>query len=298
MLRARTPSSRFARLFPAGMSFGTALSLSVAGHAVLLAVHFTFPDATRRVRDNALDIILVNSKSAHRPTAAQARAQANLDGGGNTDEARRATTPLPPSERVREGDDLVEAKRRLASLETRQQQMLTQIRSQRAVAAEVQRDDPAPPAPPAISGLDMADRAVAIARLEAQIDRQVDEYNKRPRKKFIGTRADEYVAAQYLEDWRLKIERIGNLNYPEAAKGRLYGSLIVYVEINSSGDLERAEIRRSSGHKILDEAALRIVRLAAPFGGFSADLKRETDILAFARTWSFTRADEMKSSPQ
>ena len=283
-----------ARMDPASRGFTLALIASLVFHAVLLSIHFKLPEALKRAKESTLEVILVNSKSARKPVSAQAKAQANLDGGGNTDENRMAKTFLPAQQDVRSGDNLVEAQRRVQELEVQQQKLLTQAKSSKALQADTRRSEQQPEQA-SVSGLDLAQSALAIARMEAQIDKQIDDYNKRPRKKFIGARTEEYIAAQYLEDWRQKVERIGNLNYPEAAKGRLYGSLLLYVEIRSDGNLERVEVQRSSGHRILDEAALRIVRMAAPYGIFSAELKRQTDIVAFARTWVFTKADQIKS---
>ena len=282
------------RMEPANRGFTLALIASLVFHAVLLSIHFKLPEKVERVTKETLEVVLVNAKSARKPDKAQARAQANLDGGGNTDENRRAKTPLPASQQVQPGDNLVEAQRRVQELEVQQQKLLTQAKGKKAIQAETRRSEEQPEQS-SVRGLDLAQSALAIARMEAQIERQIEEYNKRPRKKFIGARTEEYAAAQYLEDWRLKVERVGNLNYPEAAKGRLYGNLLLYVEIKADGQLERVEVQRSSGHKILDEAALRIVRMAAPYGNFPAELKRQTDIVAFARTWVFTRADRLTS---
>lgn len=272
-----------------------ALGISLVFHALLLTLHFTYPDALARVKEKALDVVLVNAKHRDRPVHAQAKAQANLDAGGNTEQEHRATTPLPPSEHTKEGNDLVSARQRVAELEAQQKQMLTRLKAERAVQADEKQADNLP-RPPEISGFDLANRAMAVARLEAQIERDYDDYNKRPRKKFIGARTEEYLPAQYIEDWRLKVERVGNLNYPEAARGKLYGSLVVYMEINQDGELIRAEVQRSSGHKVLDEAALRILRLAAPFGRFSPQMRQQFDVLAFARTWTFTQGDQLQSS--
>ena len=272
-----------------------ALGVSLLIHAVLLAVRFTPPDFIDKARERALDVILVNSKSKARPSKAQAKAQTHLDGGGNTAEDRRATTPLPPSERTREGNELIETRRRVAELEAQQQQMLTRLKSEKAIAADKPQERPAPQTAPNISGADLATNAMAIARLEAQIDRQTNEYNQRPRKKFIGARVEEYRFAQYVEDWRQKIERVGNLNYPDAAKGRLYGSLVLTVIIKANGDLERVEVSRSSGKKLLDDAARRIVQMAAPYGAFPESIQRDTDLLEITRTWTFTNADRLRS---
>ncbi|MCM2290401.1 MAG: TonB family protein [Sulfuritalea sp.] len=272
-----------------------ALGASILIHAVLLAIRFTPPDFASKVREQALEVILVNSKSKARPDKAQAKAQTNLDGGGNTDEDRRAKTPLPPSPKTKEGDQLVEAKRRVAELEAQTQQQMTRLKSARAVSAESVKPVPAPAPEPIRAGVDLATSALAIARLEAQIARQMEEYNKRPRKKNIGARTEEYRFAQYVEDWRQKIERIGNLNYPDAARGRLYGSLLLTVTIKANGDLKHVEIDRSSGQTLLDEAARRIVRMAAPYAAFPEAIRRDTDEIEITRTWTFTNADRLRS---
>ena len=299
--RPRQPAAKNTTAAIAAMLAGmTPLSMAITAslliHAVILSLHFKLPDALARATDSVLDIILVNSKHAHKPAHAQAKAQTNLDGGGNTAEERIATTPLPPSKQRREGDDVAEARRRVQELEAAQRRMMTRAKADKSVTTNTRSSQsPSPQMTPEVSGLDLATRSLAIVQLEGQIERNLDAYNKRPRKLFIGARTEEYVPAQYLEDWRQKVERVGNLNYPEAAKGKLYGSLLVYIEINSDGDLVRAEVQRSSGHKLLDAAALRILRLAAPYGKFSAELKRQADILTFARTWTFTQADQLQS---
>lgn len=273
-----------------------ALGLSLALHAVLLSIHFKLPQALNKATEQALDVILVNSRSANRPDKVQAKAQANLDGGGNTDEERRAKTPLPVAPTQVDGNDIVEARQRVAELEVQQQQMLTQLRSSRAVNVENRRSAPTPAELPAATGVDLATSALNLARLEGQIARNVEEYNKRPRKKFIGARVEEYRFAQYVEDWRQKVERIGNLNYPDAAKGRLYGKLVLTVVIRSDGSLDRVELNRSSGQKVLDTAARRIVEMAAPYAPFPDNIRRDTDIVEITRTWSFTTSDRLQAA--
>jgi protein TonB len=272
-----------------------ALGLSLLIHAVLLSIHFRLPEALGRVSERALDVILVNSKHATKPTKAQAKAQANLDGGGNTDEDRRAKTPLPPSRRDAEGDNLKEAQKRVAQLEAQAQQMMTRLASEKTVSADQRTKETVSQPAPTMSGADLANSALAIARIEGQIARQMEDYNQRPRKKFLGARVEEYRFAQYVEDWRQKIERVGNLNYPEAARGRLYGSLVLTVVIKNTGELDRVDINRSSGKKLLDEAAKRIVQLAAPYAVFPDAIRRDTDIIEITRTWSFTNADRLSA---
>ena len=284
-----------AAMDPPQRNLTLAIGASLLFHALLLAVRFTPPDFIDKARERALDVILVNSKSKSRPDKAQAKAQTNLDGGGNTDEDRRAKTPLPPSPRTKEGDQLIEAKRRVAELEAQTQLQMTRLKSERSVSAEKSKINPLPAPEPNVTGADMASTALAIARLEGQIARQMEEYNKRPRKKFIGARVEEYRFAQYVEDWRQKIERIGNLNYPAAAKGRLYGSLTLSVIVKANGDIKQVEVIRSSGQRLLDDAAKRIVQMAAPYARFPESIRHDTDELDITRTWTFTNADRLRS---
>jgi len=278
-----------------GRSFWIALGVSLFLHAVLLyLLGFKFPDFSRTFQDKALDIILVNSKSARKPTNAQALAQANLDGGGNTSENRRAKTPLPPSAKRQSGSELEQAQKRVQALEAQQQRLLAQARMKELVAPSTDKE--AQPEPvPGLSGRDLASNALAMARLEGEISQNTEEYNKRPRVKNMGTRAEGVSYAQYSEDWRIKVERVGTLNYPAAAKGKLYGSLILSVRIKSDGTIDRVEVNKSSGHKILDEAALRIVQMAGPYGAFPPDIRREYDILEFTRSWNFTSNNQLET---
>lgn len=270
-----------------------AFGLSVAIHFVALSIHFKLPEKLDNVRQQALDVILVNSKHAAKPTKAQAKAQSNLDGGGNVAENRRAKTPLPATPDTQAGNDVTFAQQRVSQLEAQQHEVLTQLQSERKTRVDADRT-PTPDAP--VSGRDLASRAMMLARLEAEISRDIDDYNQRPKRKFVGARVEEYRFAQYVEDWRQKVERIGNLNYPDSARGKLYGSLVLTVAIKKGGELERVEINRSSGHKVLDEAAMRIVKLAAPYASFPDALRRDTDILEISRTWTFTGADQLKSN--
>ncbi len=281
---------------PSSRSFTLALGLSILLHAVALSIHFKLPDI---IRDKyilpPLEVVLVNSKTRAKPVKADVRAQANLDGGGNTDENRRAKTPLPVLKEAGSGANAKRAARRVQELEARQLEMMTRLQAAKSVTtAEQPKPASAAEAPqPQVSGQELATSALAIARMEAQISRQTEEYNKRPRKKNIGARAEEYRFAQYVEDWRLKVERIGNLNYPDGARGRVYGSLVLTVSIKADGSLDKIEVDRSSGYQILDRAAERIVKMASPYAGFPANIKRDTDILVITRTWTFAPGDKL-----
>jgi protein TonB len=305
-VRSRTPAAAASAPSGAGavasvgvppLALGIALSILI--HAFVLAINFA-PDLKpkQKAKDQPLEVVLVNARSKQKPVDPQALAQANLDGGGNTDQNRRAKTPLPASRRDKEGDQLVETQRRVQEMEAQQQKLLAEVQAKTELRPEERRleqPDPSPQPLQALSGADLAARAMAMARMEAEIARDVDDYNKRPRKKFVGARTQEYRFAQYIEDWRQKVERIGNLNYPPAARGKLYGNLTLTVEIRADGEIEKIDLNRSSGQKVLDDAAIRIVRMAAPYAAFPPDIRREYEILSITRTWSFTQGDQLES---
>ena len=151
-----------AAMDPPRRNLTIAIAVSVILHAIVLAIRFTPPDFAEKAREQALEVILVNSKSKTKPSKAQAKAQTNLDGGGNTDEALRAKTPLPPSVTTREGDQLVDAQRRVAELEAQAQQQMTAYKSDRTVTLDRGKPDPSQNPQTARSGLDLASSAMAM----------------------------------------------------------------------------------------------------------------------------------------
>lgn len=274
---------------------GAAVGISILLHGALLSMHFKFPDSQLwKSANQPLEVVLVNARTRERPSRPEVLAQSNLDRGGNVDQNRRAKTPLPVTAPPKPGKDLAEAKRRVRELEVQQQRLLAQARES-AARVPAERPRAAPSEQPATqpSGRDMADLALAAMRLQAQIDRQIQEYQKRPRKKFIGANAAEYRFAQYEEDWRVKVERVGTLNYPPEARGKLYGNLRLTVTIRPDGNVESIELDRSSGLKVLDAAAFKIVRMASPFAVFPPNIRRDTDLLVITRTWFFGQGDKI-----
>ena len=280
---------------PHDRALGAALGASLVLHAVVLAVHFQLPQAiSRKFESTPLEVVIVNAKTPEKPAKAQVLAQANLDRGGNVDEDRRARTPLPVTKPRDPGRDLADAQRRMEQLEAQQQRLLAQAKeSERRAPVEPPKTAPTQETPTLPNGRDLADLSLAAMRLQAQIDRQIDEYQKRPRKKFIGANAREYRFAQYEEDWRVKIERLGTLNYPAEARGKHYGNLRLTVTIRADGSVDSIELDRSSVLKVLDAAAFKIVRMASPFAPFPADIRRDTDLLVITRTWFFGEGDKI-----
>ncbi|MDP2694602.1 MAG: energy transducer TonB [Gallionella sp.] len=271
-----------------------AMIFSVAFHAfALFGVALVLPDPRSAIDFiQPLQVVLVNAKSKSRPAKADALAQANLDGGGNTPDDRQAKTPLPA---IRDDQQFTpeQIAKRVAQLEEESKRMLTRLKSEHKVAQpELKKHQSSDMR----SGEDLVQKSLEIARLEAQINKNWDTYQKQPRRKFIGARTQEYRFAQYIEDWRIKVERIGNLNYPEQARQqKIFGSLRLSVSINADGSLGPIEVSKSSGNRVLDAAAMRIVKLAAPYSPLPPDIRKDTDILVITRTWTFTSSERLES---
>jgi protein TonB len=274
-----------------------AIVASVLLHLAALAVHFSPLDLAKFDRDGPpLEIALVNAKSMSKPTKAELLAQAHLDGGGNTDANRRAKSPLPVLPKENASTRLAAATQKVDTLEQRASEMMAQLKAAAPVAVPQPQPNEAAERTDLPTATELMQRTLESMRLEAQIAKDMDAYQKRPKRRFIGARAEEYRFARYVEDWRLKVERIGNLNYPEAARAqKLYGSLLVTTGIRADGSVESIVIERSSGKRILDLAATHIVQMGSPYSPFPPDIRRDTDILYITRTWTFAPGDSLTS---
>lgn len=293
-LNAANNITRFARLSQSDR-LGLVLLLSITLHLVaVFGVVFKMPEMKKSGSAAHLDVVLVNRKSVSRPLKADALAQANLDGGGNTDADRQSKSPLPVQ--PQQESSAAQKQRQVGQLEEQARTLMTQVKSAQSVErAQAKSEQMATPSDSPVAS-DLAMKSLRMARLEAQVSRDWDSLQKTPKRKFIGSRTQEYRFARYAEDWRIKVEKVGNLNYPEEAKRRkIYGSLQLTVIIKADGSLISVEVTRPSGHKVLDEAAVNIVRLAgrSGFAPFPEDIRKDTDELGIVRTWSFTRADEL-----
>jgi periplasmic protein TonB len=266
------------------------LLVSMLLHAGVLAVRFVDPELFQvRQSDPELEVVLVNAKSATRPTKAQALAQANLDGGGSHDNGRRKS-PLPNMGENREGDTLEARHETVESLEQEQRQLLAMVK--RYEGAKLV--DPNPDTPAGARHTQTVRQQ--LARMQAEIAKEISDYQQRPRRHHFMPSTSEYRFARYFEDWRARIEKVGNEHYPEEARGHIYGSLQMTVVIDRNGNLVDAILDRSSGSQVLDRAARRIVKLAAPYPPFPPDIARDTDVLEITRTWIFTN-DQFGTRP-
>lgn len=276
-----------------------AVGASILFHAVLLAIRFAPPDAWRlKPFDAGLAVILVNAKQDAAPLQADALAQANLDGGGNA-EAGRARSPLPSSARIADGTLMEMQKQRVAELEKMQRKLLAQLEARGNEAAPVGEV----PDKPQLDGRQIrsVEQIQSMARREAEIARDVADYNKRPQKTQLTPSTREVGYALYYTALQKKIEQIGTLNFPQQDGKKIYGELMVYIPVYQDGSLYEKEggprVERSSGNPSLDAAALSIVRRSAPFGRFPAGLTRDgrEHVWEILTRFTFTREQQLET---
>ncbi|HEX4917411.1 MAG TPA: hypothetical protein VFV43_05895, partial [Limnobacter sp.] len=197
-----------------GLNLRHALVVSLLLHVVLLSIHFTKPAQQTQVSPS-LEVILVNAQSKDAPQQARVLAQVALDGGGQADKGRATTLPSEAEDEISQRE-LIATRERLAKLEALQRDLAGgELRPQLSPS---ERDDR--------QAIDPKDqRALEIRRLQAQIAENIRNYNERPRKHFFSPRTSPYAFAMYEEAWRARVEQVGNANYPEELKGRIYGKL-------------------------------------------------------------------------
>lgn len=281
-------------------SFSTmqwALMLSVLVHAVLLTVRFVDPEGFQRVfRDNTLEVVLVNAKSeAEEPAKPQALAQHTLAGGGDADDKRLASTPLPPTEQNAVGDaDVEQNQRQIESMLRQQEQLLAQVREQLAAMPrpdpERVADDPQAQA--------QEERRQQLQRLLAVIEKRVEEENSRPRKRYLSPATLGVTYAQYYDDMRRKIEAVGTANFPHVAGRKLYGELLMAMLVNHDGRILDARVVRGSGNRMLDRLAEAIAQKAAPFGPFTPAMRKDTDQFDVTARFRFTHEQTLETTLQ
>ncbi|MFZ5566865.1 MAG: TonB family protein [Pseudomonadota bacterium] len=269
-----------------------ALGISVAVHAVLLTVRFVDPEAIERAfRDTPLEVILVNARSNAVPDKAQAIAQSALAGGGET-ERGRATSPLP-STRLSDSGDTVEeeAQQRIRRLQKQQTMLLAQVRQQ---LASLPVPDPRQAKPSAEQAAQEERRRLLLKQL-AEIERRIQQDSAKPRKRYIGPSTREEAYAIYYDRLRRAIENKGTENFPSSGGKKLYGELTMVVTVDRLGQVVATEIAESSGNRTLDRRAEAIARAAAPFGRFTADMRKEADQIVVVSRFRFSRNETLET---
>jgi len=258
---------------------------------IILGITFAFPKLRDLEGLPNLEITLVQTQTEQAPDKADYLAQANQDGGGNSETPDIVRKPLPVQE-ISDVDNPLPVHQPAPQTPTRTEQEIMDLLALDQAERQIRSLDPQPeqqdPALAALSPglLNTADIEFERAQLNAEMDRRWQEFQQRPKRKYVNARTREYKYAAYHEAWRAKVERVGQLNYPEEALRRgLSGRLLLDVAINTDGSVNSVTIRQSSGHKLLDDAAVRIVALAAPFAPFPPDIRAETDIMHITRYW-------------
>jgi protein TonB len=269
-------------------------------HAVFLSFQFSpLANVTSKPLASGLEIILVNARHEKAPTKAEALAQANLSGGGNA-ELGRARSPLPNLQQSVDGNHVETQRRKIAELERQQERMLSQLSARanervKVTDKSVKKSVNVNPTPQTID-------SVALARREAEIARAIADYNKRPIKTQLTPSTREVAYAVYYTSLQKQIEKIGTNYFPQHDGKKLYGDLIVYIPVYQDGLIYEKEggprIEKTSGNRMLDQAALAIVRRAAPFGRFpqGAIGDGKTHVWEIITRFRFTRDEVLETS--
>ena len=329
---------------------GLTLFFALVAHALVVFGVTFIPEDKAPDPASTLEVVLVQQRSEKPPEEAEFLAQADQDGGGESDETARPATPLPaplvgpeaqvvaaapplplvqpmpappappaPAPAPAEVAEPTPAPPEpspptpaptpvLTQTETARQKVVSKAVDKTREKPKEPEPEPVPtpaasaekgeaskpaaaPEPPpvqAVNAADLVSRSLAMASLAAEIDQKLQAYAERPRRKWVTARTRESKYAAYMDAWRIKVERVGNLNYPDdARRQQLSGALLLDVALNADGSINEIILRRSSGHRVLDDAAIRIVKLAAPYARFPDNIASETDILHIERTWRF-----------
>ena len=269
-----------------------AIAVSVTLHATLMTVRFVDPEGFNRVfKDTPLEVVLVNSRSDRAPTKAQALAQANLSGGGAAD-AGRATSPLPPSALMEEGESTERQRAQINKLQEQQQQLLARIRRELALlpTPDPVRESGSPEA------RDQEERRRQLIQLLAEIEKRINTENARPRKRYVSPATQEVIYAKYYDSLRRRIEARGTRNFPVHMGKKLYGELTMNIHVDLHGRVVETDVVASSGNRQLDRRAMAIVRAASPFGRFTPAMLKEAEVLVITSRFRFTREDGLETS--
>ena len=276
--------------------FGMTFFLAVIFHGlVILGITFTVSPPADSKTAPALDIILVQSRSPVEVEEAEYLAQISQHGGGDAEEKARARelfsaptlsdtsgmaaqTSTPQLQKQKRNEELA---------------LLTQTDAEYFIDTEknpVKTDDDT-----TIENINTSQNT-QTAKLAAEISNTIEKQASMDRTRYLNSSTKEFTPAKYMRDWINRVERVGNLNYPDQARRKkLSGTLILDVVIDADGRLVKTDLRQSSGHQVLDDAAKRIVKLAAPFSAFPKKLRKEADVIHITRSWEFLNNSSIRT---
>ncbi len=267
--------------------FTVAIFVATIIHVIIIyLVGFEMPKSTKHLTTTTMEVILIQKRTEDSPAKADYLAQAAHKGGGDQPEDVRPVTPtIAPFPANTAAIVYTSPSPQLAHKKPK----ITTLTTKQSTHKIIQNNDYSPNLLNTKDNLSLLHAsAINLASIQAELNNKFEQYSKRPFHKFISSSTKIYKYAKYMDTWRRKVETIGNLNYPEKARSKkLSGYLILDVALNSNGTIYKVEIKQASPYKILDEAALRIVHLAAPFEAFPENIQQDTDILHITRTWEF-----------
>lgn len=265
--------------------FTLTLFFAVVLHAmIILGITFGTPNADPP--DNplpTLDITIAN-RNTPPPEEADYLAQTSQDGGGNVTEKVRPQQAIPEQAPAVAQQQPAPAPTEVVTTT----ESVTRIRPQDTASPETERMDP--------TAAELIERSMEMVNLSEEINQSMQAYARRPKQVYVSARTQEFKYANYMAEWVKKVERVGNLNYPDVARREgVSGKLLLDVALNPDGSVRNITLLKSSGHAAIDEAAIRIVNLAGPYPPFSPEISKEADILHITRTWEFSTSHHLKS---
>lgn len=287
---------RRARVGP-GDRLSATLALSLTLHGVIvLGVGFSRDDPAPV--QPTLDVLLTETRTEQAPDKADFLAQASQRGGGDADVAER---PREPQIGTVVRDQPGVARQSIqAQAPAPQPASVARVLTASDGDITVRRPEDTPPDPtqPLPLGPQWIERSVEMARLAAEVERQTQAYARRPNEKRISASTREYAWATYMRAWVNRVERVGNLNYPEEARQRrLKGRLVLTVSMRRDGSVQNVDIVEPSGIALLDQAAVRIVRLGEPYPALP-ETRDRIDVLHITRTWEFEPGGGFRDLPR
>jgi len=265
--------------------FALTLFFAVVLHAmIILGITFGTPDPDPPENDlPTLDITIAN-RSTPPPEAADYLAQTSQDGGGNVTEKVRPQQAIPEQAPAVARQQPVPAPTQVVTATTSE----TRIRQEDTTVPETERQDP--------TAAELIERSLEMVNLSEEINQSLQAYAKRPKQVYVSARTQEFKYANYMAEWVKKVERVGNLNYPDAARREgISGKLLLDVALNPDGSVRNISVVKTSGHAVIDDAAIRIVRLAGPYPPFPPEISKEADVLHITRTWEFSTTHNLTS---
>ena len=284
-----------------GDRLGLTIFFAIVVHAlIILGVSFSKYDRSKLPEKlPGLEITLVQSQSDKKIEDADFLAQANQEGGGDSQELEKPSSPVDPvlaSGEVGEISEVVPETEIATATDPQQKEILTATSKSEHKIAVQQASTDIPTDRENVTSKQLLKQSKVMARLSAEVDVSRKVTSNKPKKKFITAQTKEYRFASYEESWRKKVERIGTLNFPdEAARAHLTGNLRMSVTIGADGSVRDIKITKYSGHKVLDDAAIRIVKMAAPYARFPEDISKDYDELVIVRTWQFLAGQKIRT---